>query len=110
MKKCQIQASGTFVANHQMAERAQPSDRPLDDPSALVSTELPAVLGGGLDSILAMRADQIDAPTREFIPKRVAVIGTVGNEAWRILSWATATWSGNGNGLQRLRDEPDFRR
>ena len=99
MKECQIQASGTFVANHQMAERAQPSDCPLDDPSMLVSAELPAVLGGRLDSVLAMRADQVDALTGEVISKRVAVIGAVGNEAWRILSRTTAAWPGNGDGL-----------
>ncbi len=99
MKECQIQASGTFVANHQMAERTHPSDRPLDDPSVLVSAELPTVLGGRLDSVLAMRADQVDASTGEIVSKRVAVIGAVGNEAWRILSRATGTWSGNGDGL-----------
>ena len=109
MKKSQIQAGGTFVANHQMADCTQPSDRPLDNPSMLVSAELPAVLGGRLDSVLAMRADQVDALAGEIISKWVAVISTIGNEAWGILSRTTATWSGNGDGLQRLRDEPDFR-
>ncbi len=99
MKKRQIQAGRAFVANHQMAERTQPGDCPLDDPSMLVSTELPTVLRGRLDSVLAMWADQVDALAGEFISKWVAVIGAVGNEAWRILSRTTATWSGNSDGL-----------
>ncbi len=85
MKERPINGQRAVVAHHQSAEVAEPSESPFYGPSPFVAPQRPAVLRGGLATILAMRDDQLDAAPGQLLPQRVTVVAAVGDEAFRFL-------------------------
>lgn len=65
------------MTNQQTTTPAQPSKRPLDDPTAPVPPELAAVLVSRVRVVLLRRNDRLDSASRQPRPQSVAVIAAV---------------------------------
>lgn len=74
-----------FMANQQPAELTEPCVGPLDDPAAFVATQLASVLIAPAPAALAVRHDQLDAPSLQPFAQWVGVVGAVGNYPFRFL-------------------------
>ena len=74
------------MSNKQSAELTEPCVGALDDPAALVSSELPAVLVFSRLVVLPVWDDEIDASFPQPFPQRVGVVSAVGDHAFRLLS------------------------
>ncbi len=66
-----------FIADDEAAEVEQPADGSFDFPASLVAAEGAAVLSLRTAAILPMRADQLDAASRQSLAQRIAVGGAV---------------------------------
>src|SRR5689334_8844090 len=67
-------------------EVLQPTDGALDFPAAADATHLATVLGGRLTAILAMSANQLNAPTRQPRSQRITIGGLVVEQSPRLAS------------------------
>src|SRR6266571_3517748 len=85
MKECAVNRERAVVANHQMAEVAEPREGTLDFPAPAVASQRSSVLGHRFASIPAMWRDQFDPALRQPLSQRVTVVTTVGDEAQRVL-------------------------
>src|SRR6266699_189929 len=85
MKECAVHRERAVVANHQMAEVAEPREGTLDFPAPAVASQRSSVLGHLFASIPAMWRDQFDPALRQPLSQRVTVVTTVGDEAQRVL-------------------------
>ncbi len=74
------------MANGKSAELTEPSVGALDDPSALVASELSAVFVLPFLAVLAVRNDEVDAALLEPFSQRIGVVGTVGDHPFRLRS------------------------
>ena len=72
-----------FVTDHEAAEVMQPGKQPLYLPSPLVATQRPAVLGGGLNAVVAVGRDQLYALRSQLPIEAIAVISSVPDESLR---------------------------
>jgi hypothetical protein len=74
------------MANEESAELTEPGVGAFDDPSALVSAELPAVFEAPEFAVLAVRNDEVDASLGQPFSQRIGVVGAIGDHAFRFLS------------------------
>jgi hypothetical protein len=74
------------MTNKESTELTEPGIRAFDDPSALVSAELPAVLVAPELAVLAVRNDEVDASFLEPFAQWIGVVGAVGDHSFRLLS------------------------
>lgn len=81
MKESLVNLQRSIVAHHQSAEVAEPCEGAFHGPASPISAQRPTVLRRRLDSILAMRGDQLDAACRQFFAQRVTIVALVGDEA-----------------------------
>jgi hypothetical protein len=81
MKECAVNRERAVVANHQMAEVAEPREGALDFPAPAVASQRSAVLGQWFLSITAMRRNQFDPALRQPRSQRVAVVTAIGDQA-----------------------------
>jgi hypothetical protein len=72
------------MANQQPAEGAEPGDGPFDDPAMAVGPKPPTVLVATVQVVAAIGAGQDDAAFGQPAPVRVAVIGAVAEQVFRI--------------------------
>lgn len=66
-----------LIASHEPTKGLQPADGAFDLPAALVAAEAATVLSGWLDSVAAMRANQMNTTLSQSHPQRVTVGGRV---------------------------------
>jgi len=108
MKERQVHQSQALVAHHQAAERAEPRDRALDDPSTAVAAQLPSILGSRPSSVRPVRADQLNTAAREGPTQRVRIVGPICDQSLRIT--ARPSNSRDGHRAQRGQGELHLRR
>ena len=111
MKERLINGCGAFPAHNQATEVAEPSDGALHDPTMAVAAQRTTVLRGWPDATASVRSNQLDAPTAESLPQRIAVIGLVANHPRGLLARSPrpGTVRDADRGKRFLR-EFDFRR
>src|SRR6266446_2065105 len=85
MKERAVDRERAVVANHQMAEVAEPREGALDFPASSITSQCSSILGHRLASIPTMRRDQFDPARRQPCSQRVAVVTTIGDQAQRFL-------------------------
>jgi hypothetical protein len=73
------------MTDQQSAELSQPGIGALDDPTALVTAQLPAILVPPFLVVLPVRRDQFDAALLPSFPQRVGVITAIRNHPFRLL-------------------------
>src|ERR1700675_3156373 len=93
MKECVVNRERAIVANHQMAEVAEPREGALDFPAPAVASQRSSVLGHRFAAIPAMRRDQFDPARRQPFPQRVTVVTAIRNQAQRLLPRSPRTGS-----------------
>src|SRR5271157_340558 len=111
MKERAVDRERAVVAHHQAPEVPEPGVGAFDDPPPLVAPQCSAVLRGRSNAILPVRTDQLDPPTLQAIPQRIAIIGLVGDHAHGLLPRSPGTMGSTyADGRERRFREPDFRR
>jgi hypothetical protein len=92
------------MANQEASKGAKPGDRPFDDPAMAIGPKTAAVLVAAVQVVAAVRAGQHDAASRQPTPPRVAVIGAIADQMFRIAAVRQES------GFQRRVEERDLRR
>ena len=111
MEKRVINRQQAVVAHYQSAEVAEPSEGAFHGPSSPVTPQRPAVLRGGLATILAMRNDQLDAALGQSLTQRVTVVAAVRNDAcWLLPRTAGPMLPSYADRRERRFRQPDLRR
>jgi hypothetical protein len=111
MKECLVDGQRAIVAHHQSTEVTEPGEGAFHGPSSPVTAQRPAVLRGGLATILAMRNDQLDAAPGQSLPQRVTVVAAVRNDAcWLLPRTAGPMSPSYADRRERRLREPDLRR
>lgn len=72
------------MANQQPAERAEPGDRSFDDPAITIGPKPPTVLVMAVQVVTTLGAGEDDATVGQPAPVRVAVIGAVTEQVFRV--------------------------
>ena len=73
-----------FIADNQASEILKPGKQPLNLPSALITTKLPAVLSGWFSPSFAMRGNHLNATLiQKPLIQSIAVIGFITNQKIR---------------------------
>ena len=111
MKERLVNGQRAIVAHHQSTEVTEPGEGAFHGPSSSVTPQRPAVLRGGLATILAMRNDQLDATPGQSLAQRITVVAAVGNDAFRLLprtSWPMLP--SYADRRERRFRQPDLRR
>ena len=85
MKERLVNGKRAIVAHDESAEVGEPSKGAFHGPPTLIAAQRSAILGRGFAPVLAMRGDQLDAARRQLLPKRIAIVAAVGDEANRLL-------------------------
>ena len=70
----------TFVPYNQTAVVVEPANQSLHFPPALVSTQLPTVLGPGLAPVASVRSNHLDTLLLERLVKRIGVVRFVSDK------------------------------
>jgi|SRR5579859_683267 len=111
MKKSTIDCERTVVAHNQAPEVSQLGIGTFHDPSPLVTSQGPSVLGGRPHGIPLVRTDQFNSALPQALPQRIAVVGFVGDHPHRLLPRTPCTMTPPyANRRERRFREPDFRR
>ena len=97
------------MANKESAELTEPCVGALDDPAALVSSELAAVLVASEFAVLSVRDDPLDAAFLQPLAQRVGVVGAVGDHPFRLLP-GTASGPGDADFGERGLRKTSFSR
>ena len=71
------------MANQQSSKRPEPGDGPFNDPALAVDAQPPAIFVGPVNSIVAVRTDERDAPSGQLLTQRIAVVAAVADQAVR---------------------------
>ncbi len=74
-----------LVADDDPAEVVQPRDEAFNLPATLVSPQWTIILGFRLGPIAAVGCDHLNPLVCELLVKRVAIIGFIANQAFRLL-------------------------
>lgn len=100
-----------LVTNHQAPKVLQPRVSALNDPPALVSSQLAAILMRRHPVVLPARYNRLDLPLHQKCSRRIAVVTAVCNQSPRLVR-ATAHTSPllHLNGVERSFKEFDLRR
>jgi hypothetical protein len=110
MNQAQKDRGGTLVADNQPPEVLKPGVGPLHDPAPHISPHWSSIPRGRFPAVAAMRRDQFNPPIRQPLPPRVAVLGLVGNHAFRAGTGTTSTETSDFDGFKRDFREFDLRR
>lgn len=100
MKERSANADLMFIANHQSPKVCDPGDASFHLPAALVSPQLPPVLGRRLDAVGLVRADQVDASPLQPFSQRIRIGDVIVDQPLR-LAPGTAATPGDFDLLQR---------
>src|SRR5271168_939656 len=85
-----------FMTDEQSAELSQPCVGAFDDPSALVTSQFPAVLIAPQLIVLAVGCDQLDATSLPSLSQRVGVVTPIRDHPFRLLA-RPAFWPGDAD-------------
>src|SRR5918911_2327856 len=107
MNQCRKSLSRAFVTHHQAAEGLQPRVGPLDDPAALVSSELTPILMRRHSVVATCRNDRLNGTLDQQGSHRIAVIATVCNQPLGLAALSAAT--SDAPVYERLFEEFDLR-
>ena len=111
MKEPSINGQRAVVAHHQAPEIPEPADGAFHDPTPPVPAQRPSVLRGRTNTILLVWADPRDPATPQAKTQRIAVVGFVGDHAFRLLSRTPRLMpSAYADRGERALREFDFRR
>jgi len=110
VKERLIKLDMTVVSHEQAAEVAKPGERALDLPALAVAPQAAPVVERGLASVLAVRADQRDAPARQAPAQFVAVVSAVGNHPQGAFFWGSAPGERKRYLTERRLGQRHFRR
>ena len=91
MNKCRESLRRALIAYYQPTEGLQPRVCSLDDPSALVSSELPSVLVRGDAIVPARRDDWLNVTLEQQRTHLVAVIPTICNQPLGLATFGSAS-------------------
>src|SRR5438132_180529 len=109
MKERAVDRERAVVANHQMAEVAEPREGALDFPASSITSQCSSILGHRLASIPTMRCDQFDPALRQPRSQRVTVVTTISDQAQRLLPRPPRVGSTTyADGRERRFCEPRF--
>ena len=97
------------MANQQATKTAQPGERPFDDPTMPITTQLSPVFVFANETVLTVRRDKDDATPRAAFAQRITVVGEVADQARRFTARRASARARDLNGGQRRLDECDFR-
>jgi hypothetical protein len=82
MEKRLIDFEASFIAHHQSAKVAYPSEGSFNLPPALITSQLPSVMVSPLLTVATIGGDQIDPALRlKPLPQRVTVVAFVANQS-----------------------------
>ena len=111
MKERAIDRERAIVTHHRASKIPEPGVGAFDNPSPSITPQGSAILSCGPNAIPLVRTDQFDALLPQAFPKRIAVIGFVGDHPHRLLPRPASvmTPSYSDRRQRRLR-EFDFRR
>src|SRR5215216_2270277 len=111
MNQCFKVLNPMLIANHKTAEVLQPRVGALDDPSALVTSELASILMRRHRVVLAARDNRLNLTLHKQRPRRIAVIGAICNQAFRFVRAASGPASPlDLHRVERAFEEFDLRR
>ena len=99
--------SRAFVAHHQTADILQPRVGTLDDPPALVTSQLSPVLMRGDSVVRPCRGDRLDGTLDQHNAHGVAVVASIGKQPLGLAALRTAAT--DASVLQRRLQEFDLR-
>jgi hypothetical protein len=85
MKERSINLERAVIANNQAPVIPQPADGAVDDPAATIPLQRATILRCRTNTILLVRADQLDAALPQPCAQRIAIVGFVGNHPHRFL-------------------------
>jgi hypothetical protein len=100
MKERPVHRDGALPSHHQTTKISQPRKRPLHFPPALVTPQLPPILQRWLRAVLTVRADQINASSRQSLAQRICITRFVIDQPLGSLPRTSTTASGHSNRLQ----------
>ena len=109
MEKGVIHQQRAVVAYDQPAEISQPGKGTFDFPALAVASQRPAILRWRLHSVAAVRTDQFDASGLQLFSQRIAVVASVGDEAFQFALGPATTTAGHSDLRQGLFDQLYFR-
>ncbi len=75
-----------LIANNKTPEILQPCKEPFNFPSPTITAKNTTILRGASGSILTMRCDHLNSLGRQFPIKSVAIIGSITNQSFRLVS------------------------
>ncbi len=81
MKKALVDSQNAVLAHQQAAEVLQPGEGALDFPPSAVAAQLAPVLESAVDTVAAIRHDQVGASLPQAAAQRIAVVAAVGDDA-----------------------------
>ena len=84
MKETEVVFSNTFIADRYSVKILQPGVQAFNFPTAPISPQRAPILSGRLDAIAAVRSNRLDPLGSELGIQRVAVVGSVANQALRL--------------------------
>ncbi len=84
MKPAEVVFSDMFITDSHSTEVLQPGVQPFDLPSAFVSSQLASILCGRFDTICTMGSNQFDPFPAQVLVQRIAVVGSITDQALRL--------------------------
>jgi len=110
MKKSIIYSNITIPADHQSAIISEPSKCSLNFPTALITSQLAAVIIFLLLVVATVRTNQLNTTQLKSPPQRITIISFVSNQTLGFLARPTSPFSGYSNVIYRFFKELDLRR
>ena len=111
MKETLVNGQRAVIADHQSSVVTEPGEGAFHDPASLVAAQRPTVLRRRFAPVLPVRGDQLDAPRRQLLAQRVAIVTAVGDQSARLLpGTASPLPTSYPDRLKRRLDELDLRR
>src|SRR5918996_390629 len=86
------------------------AEGPFDFPAPLVAPQLAAILQRGLDPVLSVRANQLNASLGQPLSQGIRVASFVVDHPLRVLARSPGAMAGDGNDVQGRLQQPYFGR
>jgi len=106
LNESQVVLGMVLIAHYCSTPIEQPGEQAFDLPSATVPAKGPAILGGRLGPIAAMRADQTDAALSQGLAELVAVVGPVCDDPLGLDGTASHSALGQGHFIGSCAEGP----
>lgn len=93
------------MPNEQPPEGAKPGKRTLHNPAPTIPPKGPAVLGRRTNTVLPVRAHELNLTPSQAAPQSVGIVSPVSNNPGWLLAGPSGAISGNRNGFQKVVDQ-----